>query len=150
MQSLFKMAQAMGSSVCRARTLPDQVSYTIFSKNKTGSASVFTIGARIVKRMHWIAGDRVDVLYDPQLAEGQIIRCKEGGWQLTDWGKENSPVRLRISYRKEFGLPLVEGRVDLAVDLTENTIAFAFPTDYRVPLKVENGGRTTITAGKTK
>lgn len=112
------------------------MNYQIFSKGKQGQACVFTMGSQLWKAMRWIKGDRVDVLFDAATAEGQIVRCKEGGWALTDWAGESSPVRLRITYRKEMGLPVVDERVDLAVELTDNTIAFAFPIKFRQPIAV--------------
>lgn len=117
---------------------PDQVTYMIYGKDK-GRACVFAIGSKIKKDMRWISGDRVDILFDDQMAEGQIIRCREGGWQIEIGDNDNIPARVRIGYRPEFGLPLVDGPVDLAVEITDSTIVFAFPIRYR---------KTALTVGK--
>jgi hypothetical protein len=51
--------------------------------------------------------------------------------------KDDSPARLRIFMRPEFGLPTVEDKIELAVELTDNTIAFAFPIRFRKPIEVK-------------
>ena len=137
MKSLFKIAQSVGCG--QSKTKPNEVTYTIFGKGKS-SAAVFTVGEVIRKQMRWITGDRVDILFDPEMAEGQIIRVREGGWQIGEMRKDNSPARIRVTFRPEFGLPVVEDKIDLAVQLTDNTIAFAFPTKYRVPVVVAQKG----------
>ena len=139
MKSLFKLAQSVGHA--SSKTKPKEVTYTIFGKDGKYPSAVFCIGADIRKQMRWIKGDRVDVLYDPEMAEGQIIRLHEGGWQLSDIGKDSSPARVRISLKPEFKLPQVEGKVDLAVQLTDNTITFAFPTKYRQLVLVAEKGK---------
>lgn len=146
MKSLYKLAQSMGN-IRATKTNPDQVTYSIFSRGGRNQACVFCIGANVRKKMRWIEGDRIDIMYDEDMAEGQLVRCRDGGWQLTDFSKDDSPCRVRVGYRKEFGLPLTEEKVDLAVELTENTIAFAFPVKFRKP-KVT--APVTFTAGKGK
>lgn len=138
MKSLFKLSRAAGFA--NTKTKPTEVSYTIFGKGSKCPSCVFTVGNNIRKQMRWIPGDRVDILYDEALAEGQIIRVREGGWQVGEMTKDDSPARVRVSYRSEFGLPMVDEKLDLAVQLTDNTICFAFPTKYRKAVELPQKG----------
>ena len=135
MQSLFKIAQAHGGHATGNR--PDELVYSVVESGKS-KAAIFVIGEAIRRRMHWIYGDRIDILFDPAMAEGQLIRVKDGGWKMCgrDEAKNAGPGRVRIVLRPEFNLPEVESQVALAVELTENTIVFAFPTKYRKQVKV--------------
>lgn len=118
------------------KTKSTELNYSIFGRGGKHPSIVFTIGSKLWNDMRWILGDRIDVLYDPSLAEGQLVRCKEGGWQLTDCNNAHSPARVRLAFREEYGMPNTEERVDLAVEMTENTICFAFPTRFRTGVKV--------------
>lgn len=133
MKSLFKMAKASGT--VRVGCVKDNdLAYSIIKSGKA-KAAMFAVGAKLCKSMRWIIGDRIDVLYDPQLAEGQLVRCQSGGWALT--GKNpDAALRVRLSFKPEFELHEVTERIDLAVQITDNTIVFAFPIQYRKPLVV--------------
>lgn len=132
MKSLFKIARELGRGPGQ-RTKPNELGYMT---GKEGSSkanyAVFVIGDKLRQEMRWMIGDRIDILFDSALAEGQLVRCKEGGWALTG-RDETTTARVRVSMRPEFELPKVESRIDLAVQTTDSTIVFAFPTEYRRP-----------------
>lgn len=136
MQSLFNIVKSQGRANRGHKTKPNFLCYSIVQTGNKTQAAVFSIGSQIRKEMRWLIGDRVDVLYDPALAEGQLVRCKEGGWAVTGRGEDNT-VRVRLNLRPEFKLPMVSAMLELAYETTENTIVFAFPTQYRVPQTVQ-------------
>ena len=136
MQSLFKIVQSQGRANRGQKTRPHCLCFSIAQTGNKTQAAVFSIGSQLRKEMRWLIGDRVDVLYDPSLAEGQLVRCKEGGWAITGRGEGNT-VRVRLNLRPEFKLPTVGSMLELACETTENTICFAFPTQYRVPQTVQ-------------
>lgn len=137
MKSLFRIADALGRGP-RAGTKPDELGYMV-GKSHDGkhNYAVFVLGNKLVESMRWIIGDRIDILYDSAMAEGQLVRCKDGGWALT--GKNARTFRVRIAMRPQFELPIVEHKIDLALETTQNTITFAFPTQYRKQKQVDPG-----------
>ena len=105
--------------------IKDDLAFRVY-KEKTGKMTlVFSISAKLCREMRWMSGDRLDVLFDAEAMQGQLIRCKGGGWCLCPLGGKDSDTTrkaLRVTWRKEYGFP-DKGR-EIAWEVTDNTVVF--------------------------
>lgn len=100
-------------------------------KNSERSSIRFRIGTDLVKEYRLIAGDRVDVLFDPVDKTGLIKRVASGGWAVGTSFKskdKNKVAPLTVKLMHKDGMPWIDASDDCSsVCVTHEGILFSFP-----------------------
>jgi hypothetical protein len=126
MKSLSRLNKELGGRGCGTK-IKEELVFRLYRAGEDRIAAVFSLAGSLCNKMRWMHGDRIDVLYDPAQMEGQLVRCKDGGWCLSNSGGQKGDCarkQIRIAIRREYGLPTSD--VKITWECTDNTIAFKF------------------------